>query len=248
MPFFKPLVPPGPLPEPESAIELAAQDFKAQDTASKYERAKDMAAFANHVGGSIIIGAKEVDGRLRAYVGLAPKTAAESRRRFDEAATECTPKPTIDTVEFPCPGDAALRVVVVNVAPSLTLLGVRVRGDRAEGYGGHAYVFPVRCGTSTHYLDPGQLAMYMTPAIRRTALLLHRIPIGSVVRVVHERPGNDYSIANQTFKGLSEDDNYVELERDGQTSRIPLDIVVAVFLGPHPNDSVIRWQIYYRWR
>jgi hypothetical protein len=146
-----------------------------------FERAKDVAAFANHLGGTLLIGAQELNGQLQAYVGMPPTDAGAVRNDYSKAvADRCMPRPTIDFEEYDDPGDPAKRIVAINVEPSLNLVGVKISGDKdKEGYGGIAYVFPVRSGIDARYLESGQLAMFMTPHVRRVAVLLSKIPQGT---------------------------------------------------------------------
>ena len=70
MGFYIPLSRPRPLPNVDTEIESAVQDWKAEPAASAFERAKDVAAFANHYGGTLLLGAIENSGRLARYCGL----------------------------------------------------------------------------------------------------------------------------------------------------------------------------------
>lgn len=60
MPVFQPLVRPTPLPDINDAIERVVMDWKVKPAQYPFEKAKDVAAFANHLGGCILIGAHEV--------------------------------------------------------------------------------------------------------------------------------------------------------------------------------------------
>ncbi len=61
MPLFRPLIKPWPLPSIGAAnTERAVLDWKTRLAEKSFERAKDIAAFANHLGGTLLIGACEV--------------------------------------------------------------------------------------------------------------------------------------------------------------------------------------------
>ena len=135
-------------------------------------------------------------------------------------------------------------MVAVNVEPTLNLVGVRIDGDSARGYGGAAYVYPVRSGTDCIYLEPGQLAMFMTPQIRRVAVMLS--PINLMERVVvryvaGQVPLNDRAAAMGflsaesqivcRFLAVHEQDNVVMLVTDTGSRTVihPLDRVLSVY-------------------
>ena len=95
MPFFEAIEPPRSLPAIGSAVERAVMDFKdyrAHRAWKQFEYAKDIAAFANLVGGTLVIGARE-DGHLREYVGLTDDEASTVRQAFSDAvADRCMPR------------------------------------------------------------------------------------------------------------------------------------------------------------
>lgn len=219
---------PRPLPPIGEAIERPVTDWKAKPAASAFERAKDVAAFANHLGGTLLIGACEEHGRVKAYVGMRRKEAGAVRDDYSKAVSNrCTPRPAIDFEEYDDPGDPEKRIVVINVQPSLNLVGVKVSADNGkEGYGGAAYVFPVRTGIDTCYLEPGQLAMFMTPKIRRIAVMMARMPHNAEVML---SPDNT-SHMDCTFVGMLEDENtFTVITNAHITVRYPLDMVESVY-------------------
>lgn len=250
MSFYRPLIRPTPLPQLHTSIERAVCDFKRRDAGTQFHRAKDLAAFANHLGGTIVVGAAEHDGYLRSYPGLTRAEAAQSRSASQDAIARCHPAPIVDIDDYECPGQEDLRIIAVNIAPSLDLVCVDVRNQRDEtdDYGGTSYVFPVRTATATRYLQPPHIAMHMLPSIRRLAILLSRIPSGAPIRVIFNNAGNDYQVSTARFIALRDDDNYVEIERNDGKMRLSLDFIQTVYEGPHPNDTAHLWQIYYRQR
>ncbi len=207
-------------------------DWKAAPSAGAFEMAKDVASFANHLGGTLLIGAAERAGQLAAYVGLDPAMAGRVRDSYSKAvADRCQPRPFLDFEEYEVPGDAMKRVVAINVSPSLLLVGVRVAANKqSEGWGGDVYAYPVRSGTDARYLEPSELAMYMTPSIRRTAVLFSRIPSGAEVRVVEEIRDAVKQTETYRFGAVLEDENLVQLKlANGDPFHLPLDRVISVF-------------------
>ena len=232
MPFFVPLITASQLPAIGADIERAVMDWKASATqTTAFHKAKDVAAFANHLGGTILVGAAESGGQLASYVGMTPAEAAALRDAFSRAVRDkCEPPPAVDFGEIEVPGDPTTRVVAVNVPPSLNLVGVKVKSDRtAEGYGGDAYVYPVRSGTDALYLRPSQLPMYMTPQVRRAAVMMSRIPQGTQVKVHEARRS-----LNWTWKIVSveEEQNLVRMEDwnpPHAAQHVPLDQIITVY-------------------
>jgi hypothetical protein len=226
VPAFTPLTKPRPLPTIGQSIERPVMDWKAKPAPFAFERAKDVAAFANHLGGTLLIGAQELNGQLHAYVGMTPVETGTVRDDYSKAvADRCQPRPAIDAEEYDDPTDPTKKIVAINVQPSLSLVGVRVIGDKGkEGYGGPAYVFPVRSGTDARYLEPGQLAMFMTPMLRRVAIMLARIPVNAEVKF---RAPNNHT--TMTFISVNEEENVVRLKSGNIAIVYPLELVRSVY-------------------
>jgi hypothetical protein len=205
-------------------------DWKMVAKGTAFHDAKDVASFANHLGGTLLIGAEEADGHLKRYVGLDPADAGLVRSKFSNAVKErCEPIPRIDFAEYSDPNGATKKIVAVNVWPSLLLIGVRLAAHKpSEGFGGDSYVYPVRAGIDADYLTPSQIAMYMTPNVRRIAVMISKIPKDAVVTIWTKR--------NQSYKAryreLKEDENLAILEHmEGtqQQHNVPLDCIKTVY-------------------
>lgn len=236
MPAFRPQVLPVPLPQIGAAIERAVMDWKAKPAKFSFEKAKDVAAFANHLGGCILIGAAERDGQLAAYVGMTLDEAGAVRDDYSKAvAQRCQPPPTVDFEEYEDPQDSAKRIVAVNVWPSLNLIGVKIETDKTrEGFGGPAFVYPVRSGTDATYLHPVQLPMYITAQVRRIAVMLARIPDGAKVQLIETRLDNSKNDNALTFAGVDEEANLVKfmtLSASPTPLHVPLDRILTVYQG-----------------
>jgi hypothetical protein len=232
VPFFTPLEPPKALPIVGTAVERAVMDFKdyrSHRAWKAFEYAKDVAAFANHLGGALVIGAVE-DGHLRAYVGLTDDEAAAVRQSFSSAvADRCMPRPAVDFApRFAHPDGSTKQIVVINVPPSVTPIGVKVSGNRDDGYGDPCWVYPVRSGTDARYLDPSQLAMLLSPTVRRHAVMLAKIPKGTRVHIrVFVAATGDYKDDHEwVFDSVDEQDNVAKFASE---NRLPLDRILSVF-------------------
>ena len=89
----------------------------------------------------------------------------------------------------------------------LLLVGVKIEAHKpTEGYGGKSLVYPVRSGTDATYLEPSQIAMYMTPHVRRIAVLLSRVPEAAVV-AIKSPAGFDYHEYSARLEAVLEEEN-----------------------------------------
>jgi hypothetical protein len=164
------------LPE-DASYEGQQYDFKKSvDANDGIELAKDIAAFANAVGGAILVGAVGEGERLDHYKPLPRGYAEKVLRGYDQAVRDrCSPKPFFEPAMIPR-GEGI--IVSVNVSP---FPGQPV-GVRVDNKG--SFRFPYRTGTNTIYLAPDQLPMFMLPDVRRVAILLSSIPPEERNRVV----------------------------------------------------------------
>jgi hypothetical protein len=229
---FRPIESAQELPE-QDALETAALDFKqAHEPHKSYECAKDVAAQANTLGGSLIIGAIEDRAtlRLKSYRDVSA-TAKDARRDYEHAVRDlCAPRPTYTFRELERDGAT---VVVVNVPPSMSLISVR---DPASSVG--AFTFPTRVGPHTVNITPEALPMHMDPRTRRAVLLLSSIPPDANVFVQSAR-GFDVRNVHQRSRVVTVDSdrNAVTFEiptQDGAGVRIsyPIDRLETVYFNP----------------
>lgn len=239
---FTPILSAGDLPSVGEGFERATLDLKAKyDLGKTACMAIDVAAFANHWGGTILVGASESDGRVG---GFAPMTEGECNSLKDtiskSVANRCRPVPPVDLVPL---AQASGFVLAVNVWPQLNgLVAVRVDAKKdSGGYGGDSWVFPVRTGTDAFYVTPESLPMYMVPQVRRVALLLSRIPPGTAVTcVIQETNG----VEERVFDAVDENANAVRMHGQSGASEFPqwvaLDGIKSVF-QPEPD----KWTIVF---
>jgi hypothetical protein len=159
------------LPPPRSSHEMARMEFKRDvATTDRVELAKDVAAFANSVGGTILVGAVPNGETLAIYKPMTKEQSAKAMRDYDEAVRDlCAPKPLVETHEIP-KDDGFVLAVNVWAFPGQPV-GVLV-GEKSAG----TYRFPLRSGAQTVNLAPDQLPMMMLPEVRRVAILLSQIP------------------------------------------------------------------------
>lgn len=144
------------------------------------ELAKDVAAFANADGGTLLFKAFE-DGRravLGRYEPLNAEEAKLARTAYSNAVAQfCSPAP-LAHIEQAIEMDKGGLVVAINVWPTTAgLIGVRTV-DFPD-----AYFFPVRTSLQTTFLHVEQLSMFLSPEVRRKATLLRSIPSDSRVKL-----------------------------------------------------------------
>jgi hypothetical protein len=153
-------------------------EFKSfADPKQPCEHAKDVAAFANVLGGVILVGADDTSGPLL-YPGLKKQSVADVKRIYEEAAKMCSPPTVVDVVPVEHP--SGVQVVAVNVDPYIEqVVGAPVsvldKNRRAHKHP-NAWVFPIRRASQTSFIEPENLPMYMNREIRRAVLLLAGIP------------------------------------------------------------------------
>lgn len=180
MAFFKRILNPSELPTETADRETWSFDVKGKDLRSYAQEklAVHIAAMSNGPGGNIIVGADEQEGGTFIYDYMTEKLADANRIRYEHANRDhCSPHPIIEAVVIP-KGSTEF-VTVINVWPSLGgAIGVR-QGAKDKP----AWLFPLRVGTQTKYLNADQLPMLMLPELRKTAILLSQITKGKTITV-----------------------------------------------------------------
>lgn len=152
-----------------------------------------MAAFANTLGGVILIGTSKDDERLD-YPGIPLDVAERLSEGFADAhARHLSPKPpTIERVIVPLPGTDRVMLAINVHAFSDSIVGAKVKQDiwvfpeREVS----AWRFPVRVGVDTNFLEPAMLPLY-SATVRRHVVLLGTIDQhNSNVEICFRNPSN----------------------------------------------------------
>ena len=168
------------LPQTSAARESLVLDFKVTvDPKAWWELAKDIAAFANHVGGTLVVGADEpAAGAAPSYSGLSAEHAERVAKAYEDAVLEhCLPHPVVRVIPIDLP--SARKVVAVNVEPFPDQpVGAQAPAlnKNGEPKPSDAWQFPMRVGRDTRPLTPDQLPLLTNAAVRRNVILLERIP------------------------------------------------------------------------
>jgi hypothetical protein len=249
--MFKPLERVADLP-PEGPLSADARekqdlDFKSYaDPAKTREHAKDIAAFANALGGTLLIGAKDKANLV--HHGLKDQTVAEVRDVYERAAMMCSPTVPIDVVPINV-GDRV--VVAVNVPPFPDAI-VGAPASEVDGSGKtvkieHGWCFPIRRASQTHFLKPEELPLYMNPNVRRAYVRLEQIPEDSRARVLlffgKQLDHSSFTVhlvdrTEVSFEGASLEQNRAQFREGSFGFRVPLMDVVDVW--EHAPD---RWAV-----
>jgi hypothetical protein len=127
-------------------------------------------------------------------------------------------------------------ILAVNVWPFPSqAVGVKVDGNKNDGYGGPTFVFPLRTGRATAYIRPEQLAMLMDPATRRIAALLESIPPDNrtSVTVISTRDGAQARVERFAIVRVDAQSNVVHLcgapGEEQKAVRVPLDRIITAW-------------------
>ena len=220
-----------------------------------YDIAKDIVAFASAAGGTVVVGADEIAGRVSGATRRRKSGGARPRDR-GEPFRPCLPWPLYQEKVLTLSREDGARVLPgtsnassvldllrVNVGPDVRgPIGVRPKNDKGNPIQ-NAYSFPVRVGEQTDWLRPDQLAMWMNSHERRVAVLLRKA-LGSSVRA-HYRRGSNQQMSytrDLVLQDLDEGQSQMTLRdptRSDVLANIPLAFVVAVWRDA--GDS--RWEI-----
>jgi hypothetical protein len=209
-------------------------DFKGQGYGNsdndRCEAARDVAQFANHLGGTIILGAQEENGFLKEYVGL-PEIADQRTRIRDIILARVEPSLATDLVEIDYHGR---KVLAVNVPPCFSAVGVRVSPNR--------YEFPSRRNDKKDFLTLQEVAMMGTPE-RRGLLILESIPQGSRSKLRIDAEDLD-RLPHHEWRLEETGPGYAKFRVSDISVHLPLAFIEAVW----PSDSYGEYTITVRAR
>jgi hypothetical protein len=217
------------LPKEGAVFEVPNCDFKTwYRPDERHKLVTDIVAFANALGGVLLVGAKEENERLIAYAPRTRAAADELRAMANEIAQKsCVPCPRIDARVLP---QGLGYVVAIHVYGSTAQpIGARVKNEP------NAYRFPIRRVTGTEFLEPQELATIMVPAIRARALQLAHIPTEERAMNIVWHGHGGAAVVHRSYKLVGIDDHLLQarfIYQDGQHQprelHLPLDQIVAV--------------------
>jgi hypothetical protein len=211
------------------------------------DQACDMAAFANAMGGVLLVGAHEHprnSGILHAYVPVDQAEAQQICESYEQALSLCSPRPVIDAKPVELVVGQGRYVVVVNCEPyAAPPIGVAQPG---QGGGEKWWAFPARRGNDNHPLRPEELATIMEPRLRRIALQLERLPVRNPTFYFSNNEWRNLRIVE-----IEHEASAVRLETTDRTNAsslmLPLDAIEMIWR----DDSLGRdgmWKVAVRCR
>jgi hypothetical protein len=222
-------------------------DFKTTvDPDAWWELSKDIAAFANHLGGVILVGVSEQEHRAQAF-GIPATDVPRIAIAYENAARDkCLPRPLVTVARIQLPDVADRSVVAINVeAVPDQIVGAMfyaVNKQQARTTS-EAWRFPVRVGKDNVLISPDRLPMFIDTKSRRTVIRLSSIPAGTTPSLVWRRPTNQTSenpvVEEVIVIAVDHPANVLRLRRvstpEQQAFAIPLDDVDAVWEATENN-------------
>lgn len=202
-------------------------DFKRDpwsgDEKGKAEQLRDVVQFANHLGGSLIVGADEdTSGRLHDFVPVPDAQGVASRLR-DLCYARLSPRVEVDCVVLKIPSGS--EVVVANVAPSVGPVAIK-HGDKWEFYR--------RYGKSKKPIDFEEVEHMWTDG-RRGKLMLLKIPTEKSAderrRVFVDATASDPAFLRGPCVLTLHDDRFELKLENQQTFGLPYEFVRAAWEG-----------------
>lgn len=236
----------------ESAADVAALatepegetiDYKGTANDKEWwELAKDVAAFANHLGGVVLLGAYERADGLPELRGLPPAEVAALSLAYELVARDrCRPSPVVTCSRIPW--DGGNEMLAVNVQAYLGLVGAQFYASRKDGRdptaplvvsAANAWQFPMRVGKHNPPLPLEQATMHMSTHARRIVILLSTIADPRRVKLVWQRYENQSHVSPPfacVLQNFSVEDNVARFAVDGYVDpvSIPLDDIEAAW-------------------
>lgn len=213
------------LPSERVDRETWSFDVKGKDlrSYSQDKLAEHIASLANGPGGNIVVGANEKTGGTFVYELMTEQEADANRIRYEHANRDfCSPNPIIEAMVIQKETDF---VAVINVWPAPGgAIGVR-QGPKDKP----AWLFPLRVGTQTKYLNADQLPMIMLPELRKAAILLSQIPKGALITISNPGGGGNAVVQMNDVQPERGTFSVAPVGHPNQTSSVPLDAVLYVW-------------------
>lgn len=216
------------------AREKQDLDFKSYaDSKKMWEHAKDIAAFANALGGVVLVGAdNESDPTVLKYPGVSGQTTAQVVAIYEHAAAMCSPPQSVDAV--PIKGSGGVDLVAVNVDPFVEQPVASPAGHKVLGKVDDAWRFPIRRGSQTDFIAPQEIPLHSNGIARRAFLLLSRIPSAERSRVAfYFNVGSTSGTAGTGHRRLSlqvpDGGSFVIVSTPRSECRIPLSDIIDVW-------------------
>ena len=234
---------------PEEVTALATEpegetvDYKGTAKPKEWwELAKDVAAFANHLGGVVLLGAFERPDGVPSLQGLPPDEVKALASAYEEVARDrCRPSPLVTCSRIPWKNGSEM--LAVNVQAQLALVGAQFYASRKDTKNpdgplvvsaANAWQFPMRVGKDNVPLPLEQAIMHMSAHARRVVILLTSIADPKKVKLVWQRfetKAHVYPPFACTLQDFSVECNVARFAVDGYLHpvSIPLDDIEAAW-------------------
>lgn len=230
--------------------------YDLSDRAKTFELAKDMAAFANALGGTLLVGASEKNdslgrktGRIEAFI---PKLDDQALIKSATTAARdlCQPSIIVEPEVIKLTTAEQAQIVGKPLSQDVTLVALNVHPLVASPCGvtacdatgsriPDAFRFPLRFLEGTKWLKPEELAFHMNSHERRMYLLLARIPADQQIRVWDKGQGNAYG-GKRVAKIVDVDAErmIIKLQFGDVVAHVPLAFVTAVWLDEKDVSNI----------
>jgi len=243
---FSPITHRDELPAAGQAVETRSIDFKVKHTSTRFEAAKDVAAFANTSGGTILIGVRAAADSLTGYIPLTTEEAQAAKTDYDEAVRDrCSPAPMFDVSFLGLDGG---NIVAVNVWPMPGQpVGVELKPTDLKEYERESkgvYFYPVRVGSHTRAILPEQLPMFIDAKARKAAIVLSRA-IGKALVMAVPKHEKNRLWRDDALKLLDVNlhENCVVVGVDAYRVSLPLDSIEAAWIDGERACMVVNGYI-----
>ncbi len=210
--------------EESEHLDFKRQPWGASDD-DKNELLRDVAQFANHLGGSIIIGAEEGEGgRLARFVSIEDPETVILRVR-NTCYDRLSPRVVVVALTL---NNAESSIVVVNVQPSVGPVAIRVSKEKKK----IRWEFCRRYGKTKQPIEFEEVERMWSDG-RRGKVLLSRIPDPQLKTVYLDievpREATKFFLFDQAST-ITRDEDYFGLKLPGgETFNFPYEFVKSVW-------------------
>lgn len=230
--MFTPIVSADQLPQVGVTCEKTTLDFKVTPNTDAFEVAKDVAAFANAAGGTLLLGGSTTGEVVSAYVPLTAADASAAQRFYEQSVRDrCRPGPLTAVEHIPRDGGV---VVAINIWPSLGQpVGAEFKkvGNQQGSWPQGVYLYPVRVGSHTRPILPEQMHMFVDAKFRRNAIALRGCEGQRIILFGYDKTGA--WLEAFTVATVDEFANLLSLRFDGKDDSrnisLPIDLLESVW-------------------
>jgi hypothetical protein len=215
-------------------------DFKEQINPDKFENiAIDISAFANSMGGSLLIGISESknDQNLRVAKGINPNMDIEQTRSFLSGPIKNKIKPYIKFEQSIITFEEGKSIISVNIEPSIDLVGVNTNIDKK------AFCFPYREDFGNKYFDFNEMEFNMhNNEGRANFLKIHKLIPNPDVPIEVDLYPIPYGIQEEDvvrIKIIKESLDVFELQINSSVIQLPYSIIDEIWNRANVGTNLV---------